>query len=109
MIYYLQLMEQSIIPVIRSSTAPVLPYLLLTMRDQPQDKVEPMLKPAINLVNSLKIQPSKDDETQYLRTELLEGLYVLSERLLHKEDQLYQLLLRTISVISITFSVQFFY
>ncbi|EFX73375.1 hypothetical protein DAPPUDRAFT_109864 [Daphnia pulex] len=44
-----KLMEQSIIPVIRDSTAPVLPYLLLTMRDQPQEKVEPILKPAITL------------------------------------------------------------
>ncbi|XP_046648592.1 ubiquitin carboxyl-terminal hydrolase 35-like [Daphnia pulicaria] len=92
-----KLMEQSIIPVIRGSTAPVLPYLLLTMRDQPQEKVEPILKPAITLVNILKIQPSKDNETQYLRTELVEGLYVLSEKLPQKEDQLYQALLRTIS------------
>jgi hypothetical protein len=102
---YLQLMEQSIIPVIRGSTAPVLPYLLLTMRDQPQEKVEPILKPAITLVNILKIQPSKDNETQYLRTELVEGLYVLSEKLPQKEDQLYQALLRTISVRSIPYSV----
>jgi hypothetical protein len=103
--YCLQLMEQSIIPVIRGSTAPVLPYFLLTMRDQPQDKVEPILKPAITLVNVLKIQSSKDNETQCLRTELIEGLYVLSDKLPHKEDQLYQSLLRTISVNSINFFV----
>lgn len=91
-------MEQSVIPIIRASTAPVLPYMLCAFRDQPQEKVDFMLKPAIRLVNLLKTQISNDNETQHLRNELMEVLHIMSEKLSYTDDQLRHSLLQTISV-----------
>ncbi|KAK4009943.1 ubiquitin carboxyl-terminal hydrolase 35 [Daphnia magna] len=92
-----KLMEQSVIPIIRASTAPVLPYMLCAFRDQPQEKVDFMLKPAIRLVNLLKTQISNDNETQHLRNELMEVLHIMSEKLSYTDDQLRHSLLQTIS------------
>lgn len=52
----------------------------------------------INLITSLKAQASSDNATQHLRTELLEGLYIISERRSQSEDKLYQSLLTALSV-----------
>lgn len=72
-------MEQSIIPVIRSSTAPVLPYFLITLRDQPYETIEPILRSAVKLVNMLKAQQPKDTLSQGLKDDLTDGLYILNE------------------------------
>lgn len=91
-------MEKSVIPVIRASTAPVLSYLLITLRDQTPNKMDPILKPAINLVNILKAQQPKDTVSINLKTELVEGLYILSEKRSVMSDKLNELLLKTLSV-----------
>lgn len=91
-------MEQSVIPVIRASTAPVLSYLLITLRDQTHDKMDPVLKPAITLVNVLKAQQPKDSVSIGLKTELVEGLYILSEKRSARGDKLSELLLHTLTV-----------
>lgn len=100
-------MEKSVIPVIRASTAPVLSYLLITLRDQTPDKMDPILKPAINLVNILKAQQPKDTVSINLKTELVEGLYILSEKRSVMSDKLNELLLKTLSVSNL-FQIFFF-
>ncbi|KAI9558636.1 hypothetical protein GHT06_015424 [Daphnia sinensis] len=85
------------IPIIRASTAPVLPYMLCAFRDQPQEKVDFLLKQAIRLVNFLKIQAPNDNETQHLRNEMMEVLHIMSEKLSYTDDHLRQSLLQTIS------------
>ena len=73
-------MEQSIIPVMRVSTAPVLPYLLITLRDQPYEMITPVLKPAIKLINVMKAQQTKDPTSQTLILDLIDAVYILNER-----------------------------
>ena len=92
---FVKLVERSIIPVMRASTAPVLPYFLLTLRDQPPEKIESILKPTFMLLLSLK--KYSDANAQQLRTELLEGLYILSDKWLRSEE-LNKSLLEALSV-----------
>lgn len=92
-------MEQSVIPVIRASTALVLPYILFTLRDESSETTDPILKPALNLVTTLQAQQPKDNVSQNLKAELIEGLYVLSDKRPKRTgDKLDEILLQVLSV-----------
>ena len=102
-------MEQSIIPVIRASTAPVLPYILLTLRAQPQHIIDPIIKPAIKLVIALKSQQSIDPATTHLlKIELGECLYVLRDTQSCNNHNMQQSLTQILSV-SISFFKYFLF
>lgn len=74
-------MEKSIVPIIRHSTAPVLPYILLTIRDQPPQKFETILLSALRLFTSLRHQSSIDPSAAELRGELSDAFHVLAEKI----------------------------
>ena len=88
-------MEQSIIPVLRSTTAPVLLYILYTLRDSPPDELEVVVYPAVKLFRLLKIQ--KDAATQQFLANMAEAFYILIRKLL-KTGTVYKILHSVISV-----------
>ena len=88
-------MEQSIIPVMRSTTAPVLLYILFTLRDSSPDDLKVVVDPAVKLFKLLK--PQQDAATQQFLSEMAEAFYILIRKLL-KTGNIYKLLHSVISV-----------
>lgn len=88
-------MEQSIIPVMRNTTAPVLLYMLYTLRDSSPEQLQTVVYPAVKLFNFLKSQ--KDVTTQQFLTNMAEAFYILIRKLL-KTGTVYKLLHTVISV-----------
>ena len=88
-------MDQSIVPVMRSTTAPVLLYILYTQRDSSPDDLKVTVYPAVKLFKLLKTQ--KDAATQQFLANMAEAFYILIRKLL-KTEPVYKLLHSVISV-----------
>lgn len=74
-------MEKSIVPIIRHSTAPVLPYIILTIRDQELQKFEAVLFSALSLFACLKPQSKTDSSAAELRKTLSDAFHIVAEKI----------------------------
>ena len=61
----------------RNSTGPVVLYILLTMRDQPPDKLAPVLSLAVELFKNIKKQSLPAEEL--FISDFAEVLHILSD------------------------------
>lgn len=73
-------MEKSIVPVMRHATSPVLPYIVLTIREQLLQKFEAILLSALRLFMFLKLQSKTDPSAAELRQELSDAFHILAEK-----------------------------
>lgn len=93
--FYFQIMSQSVVPVIRNSTGPVLLYMLLAVRDQRADKLDPIIEAALELFGKIKSQIQNPDQT--FKLDLVEVLFHLIAKR-PPSDRINQLVLKALVV-----------